>query len=260
MFRDRLSALRSDAETRTGRIWSGVDPTRIDETLPPVLAAVEAVVVGTQTEAARAGGLYVQTFLTSELDEVVDVPVDPFQYAGTTRDGRPVSDVLALASVSMKLARSAGVNNQAVSLAGLARTVRAVRTETVDAARRAQSDTMDRSGRVSGFYRATSGRPCGACLALAGRRFATDDVFPIHGACSCTAEPIVSGVPDRYAPPDGSRIFNDLSPTQANTIYGESTAEAIRNGDIDIDQLVQQHDAYRWGAMVSQRPLSKITG
>lgn len=259
VYRRRLASIRTFAEQTTARAWQAVDPEAIDESLPPVLAGVEAALTAAQTEAARSAGLYLSTFLTAETGDVVDVPVDTTRYAGRTRDGRPVSDVLALGGVAMKLARSAGQNPAAVSLAGLARTVRAVRTEAVDAGRAAQADAMDSHERVSGYYRATSAEPCGACLALAGRRFSTGDVFPIHGACACTAEPIVRGVPDRYAPPTGSDLFAAMSDGQADRLYGPA-AEAIRTGAADVGDMVETRTAYRWGAMLFEAPVSKVAG
>lgn len=260
VYRRRLGELRRLVESATVRAWRGVDVEDIDGTLPDVLAVVEAVLRTGQAEAVRASTLYMSAFMTAELGEVVEFPpVDVTRYAGFTRDGRPVADVLALSSVSMKTSRGYGFNDAAVSAAGLARTTRAVRTETVDAARTAQRDIMAQDDRVSGFYRATSGEPCGACLGEAGRRFKSDQVFAIHGACQCTAEPIVAGLADKHRPPTGKDIVDGMSREQAEGLYGQA-ADGLLDGSLDPTAMVTHREAYQWGPMLFQTPVAKLTG
>ncbi len=237
-------------------MWRGVDPTNIDETLPPVLAAVELVVTAAQTQTATLAGVFMSAFALSETGVDDPFSVDVSLFAGFTQDGRPVADVLALSSVSMKLASGRGASIPTIAAAGLARTVRTVRTEVISGARSAQRDMMS-DDRVSGFYRVSSGDPCLACAGLAGIKSSTGDAFPVHGACRCTAEPIMAGVPDRFAPPDGKAIMNAQDPAQQKALWGDKAA-AINDGSVSLDDMVTLKEAPSWGPMLFESPLPTI--
>jgi hypothetical protein len=258
-YRRELGELRDDATALATRLWNGVDPERIDATLSPILDAIDVVLVGAQEQAVAEAELYLQAFESSELGVGVDRPdLSPSEYGGRTRDGRRTRDVLALSGVSMQQASILpGATTSTIMLAGMARMVRCVRTESVDAARTAQNAAMDADDKVSGFYRATSGEPCAACLGVAGQRFATGDVFPIHGSCQCTAEPIMDGLPTRYGPPAGREIAESLSPQRVEALYGPERA-ALLSGSGSLDVLVEQQEAHQWGAVLFAAPAASI--
>jgi hypothetical protein len=242
-------------------MWRGVDPARAGDTLPPVLDAIDVVLTVAQAEAVGYSSLYLEAFLTSELEDPIGpVPLDPTAYAGRTRDGRTTRSVLAKSGSSMYLAAQQPRSTSAsVMVSGLARMVRAVRTETVDAARTAQGHYMATDDKVDGFYRATSGEPCAACLAVAGQRFASGDVFPIHGSCQCTAEPIAAGILGNAAhgPPIGREIADSLGAERVNEFYGPDRA-AVLAGDGPLDVFVETSEAREWGSMLYDAPLSRI--
>ena len=256
IYRRALNGVRDSAASTAGQMWRGVDPTNIDETLPPVLAAVELVVTAAQTQTATLAGVYMSAFVLSETGEAVPFSVDASLYAGFTQDGRPVADVLALSSVSMKLASGRGASIPTIAAAGLARTVRTVRTEVVSGARTAQRDMMEAPS-VSGFYRVSSGDPCLACAGLAGIKSSSGDAFPLHGACRCTAEPVMAGVPDRLAPPDGKAILNAQDPAQSAALYGDKAA-LLKDGSVSLDDMVTIREAPSWGPMLFESPLPTI--
>ena len=237
-------------------MWRGVDPTNIDETLSPVLAAVELVVTAAQTQTATLAGVFMSAFALSETGVDDPFSVDVSLFAGFTQDGRPVADVLALSSVSMKLSSGRGASIPTIAAAGLARTVRTVRTEVVSGARTAQRDMMSADS-VTSYYRVSSGDPCLACAGLAGQKSSTDEAFPVHGACRCTAEPVMAGVPDRLAPPDGKAILNAQDPAQQNALYG-SKAAALSDGSVSLDDMVTIQEAPSWGPMLFETPLPTI--
>ena len=207
VYRRELIRLRDAATAQVAGLWAGVDPSDIDVTLGPIIGAAGFIITAAQAQAAAMAGVYLSAYMTSELGVVTDIPVPVAQYAGVTQDGRPVSEPLGLAGIAMKLAVIAGATSAGVSAAGLARVVRVARTETMSAARTAQRDVMAGDDRVNGYYRAASGDPCAACMGLAGTQFRDDEVFPIHGACRCTAEPLLAGVPDNHRPQDGKAIY-----------------------------------------------------
>jgi hypothetical protein len=117
---------------------------------------------------------------------------------------------------------------------------------------------MGTDDRISGFYRATSGNPCPACLGVAGTRFATDEIFPIHGSCSCTAEPILEGIADRHSPPDGREIAQALGPSKVEELYGAERADVLA-GTGSLDVLVEEREAHAWGAMLFAAPVTRLS-
>ena len=204
-------------------------------------------------------GVYLSAYMTSELGVVTDIPVPVAQYAGVTQDGRPVSEPLGLAGIAMKLAVIAGATSAGVSAAGLARVVRVARTETMSAARTAQRDFMAEDDRVNGYYRQASGHPCAACMGIAGTQFRDDEVFPIHGACQCTAEPLLVGLPDNHRPQDGKAIIDDMGPDRANAAYGDRVG-ALNDGTASLSDMATIRDANQWGAGLFESPVASITG
>ncbi len=261
VYRTQLIALRNRTAALAASMWPAVDPARPDETLPPTLDALDVVLTVAQAEAVGYSALYLEAFLTSELDEPIGtIPLDSSRYAGRTRDGRTTRSVLAKSGSSMYLAsQQPGANRSSIMVSGLARMIRAVRTETVDAGRTAQGHFMDTDDRVDGYYRATSGEPCPACLAVAGQRFATDTVFPLHGSCQCTAEPIAAGVRDaaKLGPPIGREIAGSMSPEQVESIWGPERAKVLAGGG-SLDVFVETSEAREWGSMLYAAPVSRI--
>lgn len=259
VYREQLTSLRDQGEGIIVRAWRGVDLNDLDASFVRVLDIMELVVTSLQRESVRLADLYVAAFLTAELGESVSPRgLDPARFAGTTRDGRPVRDVLALGLTSTLIARG---NGRASPLAsGLARSVRAARTETVDAARRAQAELTDADPRTQGWRRVSSGDPCGACLGLAGARFSDGHLFELHGACRCTAEPIVVGSREQYAPRTGKDIVESKSDAEAKALWGEEKAAGLKSGDIDPAALVTTKEAHRWGPMLYETPTSAIVG
>jgi hypothetical protein len=258
VYRRQLGAVRTEAVALASRLWGGVDARAIDQTVPPVLASVGIVVTAAQALTSAMAGVYLEAYMTSELGEPVPRPVvDTATYAGRTRDGRLVAEPLSLTTIAMKGAVLAGATTAGVSLAGLARMTRVVRTETVSAARAAQGDLMGGDDRVDGYYRASAGEPCAACLGLAGVEFATDEVFPIHGACQCTAEPIMAGVADRFSPPNGKVLLAAMGAATAATLY-QGRAAAVEDGDATLSDLVETRDSHQWGAVLFAAPASSI--
>ena len=256
VYRRAVIGVRDTAAATAGSLWRGVDPTDIDETLPPVLSAIGFVVAVAQSQTATLAGVYMSAFSLSETGVDRPFAVDASLYAGRTQDGRPVSSVLVLSSVSMKLAAGRGGSIPTIAAAGLARTVRTVRTEVVSGARTAQRDMMG-DDRISGYYRVSSGDPCLACAGLAGQKSSTDDPFPVHGACRCTAEPVMAGVPDRLAPPDGNAILDAQDPAQSAALYGDKAA-AIKDGSASLSDMVTIQQAPSWGPMLFETPLPTL--
>lgn len=261
VYRRELMALRDRTVRQVVRLWPSVDPYDIDASLLPVLAATDALLTVAQVGAVQLQDAYLSAFIASETGTApVARYTDPSRFAGYTRDGRRTSDVLALSSVSMKAATAAGASASAVAASGLARTVRAVRTETVDAARTASLTSMATDPDVSASMRATSGEPCAACLALAGTRIPNDgELWAIHGSCSCTAEPVLRGLPNRFGPPTGAAIVGAMGAAKAAQVYGEARAESIDAGS-DLAALATIEDAYEWGPMLFASPASSIQG
>lgn len=264
-YRRQLLTLRADTEATLLSMWNTtVDPDRLQETLSIWLRRATALLAGGQREAVRYADMYLAAYLTSELGQPVPIQgIDPNQYAGTTRDGRPIERVLATSLVATFLAVGSNTPVRRALDAGLVRAVRTFRTETVDASRRALTGLMAASDRIEGWRRITSGKPCGACLALASETRATDQDLMIHPACSCTAEPVVRGVTETIRRPSGAERFAELTVDEQDALFagrgGATKADLIRSGDITLEDLVTVETHPDWPATIVETRLRHLT-
>lgn len=252
VFRARLASIRATAEAQTVALFRQVDVRDLDGTFP--LDALDSAITTQQAEAIRTADVYFAAFMSAETGAVQGpVGVDPLLRAGSTRDGRPIATVLALSVMSMKLATVQGSSAAQVRLSGLARAVRVARTESVDAGRQTVQDLMDQDDRVSGYQRVTAGEPCGACLALAGNTIPTAEAFPLHGACQCVGEPVVSGVRQTVLRPTGRDLLESMGPDRAAELYGDKVAG-------DLSSLATITDAEEWGPVLFETPAATLSG
>jgi len=94
---------------------------------------------------------------------------------------------------------------------------------------------------------------------MAGARFADGHLFELHGACRCTAEPVVLGVRQTHPPATGEKILGEMSPAQMRDLYGEDKASLLESGDISPADLVATSEARDWGPMLHEAPLAKLS-
>jgi hypothetical protein len=244
--------------------WAALDPEDLDRSYRQWLSATIALVTMGQREAVRMSDAYLAAYLSSELEKAIGPRgINPDDYTGQTRDGRPLREVFLLPLVATKLALS---QSQPLSVAlnqGLARAVRATRTEVMEASRSALSDSMDADERITGYRRVVHDRrSCGACLALAGQRMKTTEGLLMHASCHCTAEPIVEGVKERAKRPDGRTMFDSMTPAQQDRLFagrgGSEKADLLRSGAVSLDDLVTRVEARDFGRTMYETPLHQL--
>ena len=195
-------------------------------------AAVAAVEAG-QADAARLGDRYITEYLDGAGIQRNADRVDVSDHVGRDNFGRTVTQALESAPAALLWRLGRGDGRSAAVATGLSTATRATRTAITGAARSAQSVVMETEPRVRGWRRVTSARPCGACLAAAdGRVHPAGSLPETHDSCRCTAEPVLSGVPDRLRRPTGQEIFDRMDPAEQHALFagrgGAAKAAAVR--------------------------------
>jgi len=102
-----------------------------------------------------------------------------------------------------------------------------------------------------------SARTCPACLALDGRVFDLDEVFPQHVNCRCTMIPVIDGIqrPPRQL---GSDWFDQQSDEIKETIIGKDGVAAYNEGLVGLKDFVGWRNDKRFGKSVYTKPLSQV--
>lgn len=264
-YRRQLVGVRDTAVTAIAAGWSAVDLEALDATYRDFMTGANAVLTLGQAQAVTLTDGYFSTFMSSETGELV-LPqgLDPTVYAGTTRDGRPLANVLALGLISVRMALATGASDFQALGQGLARVVRAGRTEIMEAGRRALGDSMRAEERVSRWRRVVeSSNPCGACLALDGSERSTDADLEIHASCSCTAEPVVDGLEDSFPRITGEERFDAMSSDEQDALFdgrgGADKADLLRSGTVTLDDLVSRQNHPDWATEIFETSLTDLT-
>lgn len=197
-------ALAADVTARgLGAIWvATVDPDHLEATIPDFATAGAVYVEGGQHVAATLTDAFVSDYLWVETDEAhLPQGVDPGQFLGLEDTDAPISAVLAASAAYVRRALAQDRPMEEALDFGLSRATRLARSEVMGAGRRALAGLAGRTGRFSGWRRQTSSRPCRFCAALAdGRIHPWSRKVSAHPNCSCTAIPVVRGLPERYLP------------------------------------------------------------
>lgn len=102
-----------------------------------------------------------------------------------------------------------------------------------------------------------SPRTCPVCLALDGRIFKLDDVFPQHINCRCTLIPIIDGIDN---PPRtlGSDWFDEQDDAVKEQIIGKDALAEYKNGVITLKDFVGWRNSKEFGRSVYTKKLSDI--
>jgi hypothetical protein len=262
-YRARLIGMRDGAVRALVLGWQNVTIADLDRSFARFIEPAQTLVAGAQRQAVTLSDLYLAAFISSELrrDES-PIGIDPNNYAGKTRDGRALIAVLAPALYAIKIAIVQRRPPEQALASGLSRVVRTARTEVMDAGRMALADAMQSDDRIKAYRRVTHSKPCGACLALAGGTRATNKALEIHASCRCTAEPVVSGVPDSVKRPRGRDLFAALSKAEQDALFvgtgGEAKADLIRQGAVELADLVKRESHPDWPSTVTERPLAEL--
>ena len=240
-------------ERRAAELFPTIES--LDRTDFPARMAV--VLRAGQAEAVRATGGYLTAFLTSELQRFTSGPgVESTRYAGFSRDGRPLSEALQSPVIGTLAKLSEGATPDEAIAYGRNRAVRMVETDLMHAARQALADGMDTAPQITGWRRAVAGT-CGACLGAgeAGEQGA-GDLIETHPNCQCVSEPVVRGTVDRVSRPSAAEVFAAMSTAEQNKNFGESTAAALRDGDVGFEELVKRVPQKKGPDYITQEVIS----
>ena len=99
-----------------------------------------------------------------------------------------------------------------------------------------------------------SARTCPACLALDGRVFDLDEVFPQHVNCRCTMIPVIDGIQR----PLGSDWFDQQSDEIKEKILGKEGFAVVKDGQARLSDFVGWRNDKRFGKSVYTKPISRV--
>lgn len=257
-YRDRLGAIRE----RTERLASGLWPTieTLDETdwvdrMAPALAQA-------QVEAVRVSAAYLQAFVSSEIGRPVrGSELDSREYAGVSRDGRPMVEALQSPLIgTLKLLKEGRDPDEAIEM-GRTRALRMVEQSLMHAARASLSAAMQANELVEGWQRGVKGT-CGACagdIAIEVSVNLPGVPLLVHPNCQCVTVPVVTGVRNLYPLPTGEEIFDRMTRQEQDEGLGPVAAGAIRSGEVGLADLVAESPLETQENFLTQRPVSALS-
>lgn len=187
-------------------------------------------------DAAQAGIDYVPAVL-EETRQSADglLAVGAASFAGWTREGAAVEDVLHASVRISKQAIAAGHTPAGAILLGERSLARTVPSLLADANRDAVQVTMTPT-RVAGYVRMLNGPSCRRCIVLAGRWYRWNEGFQRHPKCDCRHIPASEDVAGSFTT-DPYEAFRAMSEEEQDRTFGKSEARAIREG-ADIFRVV----------------------
>jgi hypothetical protein len=101
-------------------------------------------------------------------------------------------------------------------------------------------------------------RTCLACIALHGTRYPIGVAIPDHWNGRCTSVSVITGVPRNIR--TGEEWLTSLSEEQQRRIMGDANFYAWRDGEVRIQDFVNEWQDQTFGAMVNERSLKGILG
>lgn len=259
LYARRLKAVVGRVEALVSSRWY-LDPEDFDGSYDSWRDVAVQAVSQAQRQNVRLTNGYLAAFLTSESGRRISPPsVDLEKYVGRSRDGRDLREAWSSPVIKAKVAVKDGRSPEEASDIAKAAALALVGLDTYFGARGPMAEQMRATVQVIGFRRVTVGATCGACLgAASGTVLPKDADFHIHPSCDCVAEPVVKSVPDAAKRRTGEQIFNELSPAEQNARLGDEAAEAVRNGDVSLPDLVGQSPMATEPDFITQKPLSEL--
>lgn len=188
-------------------LWRLLDPTRVDETFPPLLTALLSV-LGAQREASsRLAASYLAAFTVAELGVGVAPALAP---PSPLPAGAVATSLTVTGPVAIKRSSQNGLSAPVAADQALARVAAASSRHALDGGRERVLDTVTADPRARGWARVTDSAPCAFCALLASRGpvyTASSGDFRAHDACGCSVEPVYR---DDTRWPGRSREWADL--------------------------------------------------
>lgn len=253
-YRNRLDATRQRLQSFAASTWPTIEELDSSDWVDRAAASVAQA----QTEAVRATGGYLTAFLTLELGKRTKGPtVESRSYSGIGADGSTLAESLRSPIVGVLARLKQGSEPSDALRYGLDRAKRQVGMDFDAAHRKALLEAIDRDPHFDGWQRATRGT-CGACLGVAAK-VQSGLHFPVHPGCHCISEPVVSGVPQSVTRATGAELFAGKSEDEQNEAVGPLAAQLLREGRIELSQLVEeQHLDSDTADFITQRPVDQL--
>lgn len=175
------------------QLWPALDPARLDETSPALLAAVLDLVRGGHALSARAAASYYAAYRLAE--GIAGAP--PAVTAPAVDVDAVRTSLLVTGPVGIKQATARGVTVRQATANALVRLSGAATRHVQAGGRGVVIESVNQDQAALGWARVASATGCAFCLMLASRGPAyksegTAD-FTAHDHCNCGAEPAFDG-------------------------------------------------------------------
>lgn len=172
--------LRSFAAASVAGAWT-VLPGHDEANVPAFLNAVVPVVAAAQ----RASVTLTEAYLARAIGrQPVGVNVDRLVGAAV-RNGTPPTEVYRRPFVTVWSALKDGKPHQDAVQAGLTRATTAAETDVQLSMRQTLTAVGEANALILGYRRIPDPGACPFCLLVAGQRYRTDQLMPIHPHCGC---------------------------------------------------------------------------
>lgn len=178
--------LRASAEAAVTQAWRAL-PSYDEQNVPAFLArAVPAVQVAQRSSIALTAA-----FLARQAGGPVP-PADVAAILASTRSGTPLGEVYRRPFVTVWTALGRGTMWDDAVAAGLARATAAASFDVQAAMRSTLVDIGERTDRIVGYQRVPDAGACAFCQLVAGQRYTTADLMPVHNRCGCGVDVITT--------------------------------------------------------------------
>lgn len=235
-YQEALARIRSTTEGVVATAWDGLeayDANVVNGFLEDVVPFVGAA----QAQAAVLTDAYLAAAL-----QRAPIGVDLERVTGAAvRAGTPPEQVYARPFINVWTGLKNGRPWVDAVASGRSRAMSSAAMDVALSTRAAASQIGELDDRIVGYQRVPDGDACGFCVLVAGQRYRTDDLMPLHNHCGCTVEPILSAERGRFT----GKGANDLDlpvtrdgVTAAVREHGE-LGPLLVNGD---DQFTTESD------------------
>jgi hypothetical protein len=262
LHRRRIQAIARRTAALVADRYDRIDPDDLAAGFRAFVPIAAELIAAGQRDAQIATAAFYAAYAGEELGAARPTPAPTRGIAGTTVDGRrlaaPLGAVVPATYLAIKQGRPLG---QALGFGRFA-SIRIAGSETSDAAWRELLAEMQGDPAAAGWTWVSSGKSCGACLAQTDNRIrpATQRMGR-HAGCDCTAAPVMAGAPDRVRRPTGRDAFNRMTPEEQAATFkagGAEKAAAIRDGRIELEDLVRVEQHADWRATITEASLADL--
>lgn len=179
--------IRDRTSESVGVVWDRLGAYNREDIPRFVQAAVPVVAAG-QTASARA-----TTSFIAKSTGGIPVRLDPKSVTGAAvRNGTEPGQVYARPFVSVFTMLKNGSQYQDAVNAGRARAVSSAATDVQLTMRQTLVEVGTQDSRIVGYARVPDSGACEFCQLIAGQRYTTEDLLPVHSNCGCGVDIITA--------------------------------------------------------------------